>query len=97
MVGGGTGVQIKKPGAHSPLINNNASIVYWSVILQTIVLRLLYFYEFINSSHEIVLSILDKAHVKIWLEEFHYCVLQRPSCVAVTLSRDAEMQQPYKR
>jgi hypothetical protein len=49
--GGGTGVQIKKPGAHSPLINNKASIVHWPVILQTIVLCLLYFYEFINSSH----------------------------------------------
>lgn len=56
-----------QPDMHSQkiaqLFNNHFSSYISQGITETIVLRLMYFYEFINRSHKLTLSILDKLHV----------------------------------
>jgi hypothetical protein len=56
-----------QPGAHSqrliPLFNNKFSAVYWPEDYIHYCISLLYVYEFINPSHELILSIVDKTHV----------------------------------
>jgi hypothetical protein len=62
-------VCICQPDAHLqvvvPLFNDHFSVVYWPGGFQTIALRLLYFYEFINLFHEVILSILDETHYQL--------------------------------
>jgi hypothetical protein len=65
---GGRPVHVCQPGAHSqeivPLFNNHFSVVYWpgqkNIPLHYVCKT---FYEFINPSRELILSILDKTHV----------------------------------